>query len=84
MLIAEIRDGNGKVLGTLVLDAKDFKTGSKGYFGQGKIPGPVEEERLQLQVQAVIIGSKEAAKAVSEKTAAKAPAATVATAAKGE
>lgn len=62
MLIAEIRDASGKVLGTVMLSPKDFKTGSKGYFGQGKMPGMAEEERLQVQVQAVIIGSKEAAK----------------------
>jgi hypothetical protein len=69
MLVAEIRDGSGKVLGTLVLDSKDFKTGSKGYFGQGKIPGPVDEERLQVQVQAVIIGSKAVAKSAPAKAA---------------
>ena len=82
MLIAEIRDANGKVLGTLVLAPKDFKTGSKGYFGQGKMPGVAEEERLQVQVQAVIIGSKEAAKSTPEKTAAEAPAASEAADAK--
>jgi hypothetical protein len=84
MLIAEIRDGNGKVLGMLVLEPKDFKTGSKGYFGQGKIPGPVEEERLQLQVQAVIIGSKAAAKGAPEKAAVKKPAASESASAKAE
>lgn len=67
MLIAEIRDANGKVLGTVVLSPKGFKTGSKGYFGQGKMPGVADEERLQVQVQAVIIGSKEAAKSTSTK-----------------
>jgi hypothetical protein len=74
MLMAEIRDANGKVLGMLVLEPKDFKTGSKGYFGQGKIPGPFEAERLQVQVQAVIIGSKAAAKATPAKAAASTPA----------
>ena len=84
MLIAEIRDANGKVLGTVVLSPKDFKTGSKGYFGLAKIPGPAEEERLQVQVQAVIIGSKVAAKSTPAKTTAGAPAASEAAAAKGE
>jgi hypothetical protein len=62
MLIAEIRDAHGKVLGTVMLSPKDFKTGSKGYFGLAKMPGIGEEERLQVQVQAVIIGSKATAK----------------------
>jgi hypothetical protein len=74
MLIAEIRDANGKVLGTLVLSPKDFKTGSKGYFGLTKIPGVGEEERLQVQVQAVIIGSKAAAKSAPASAQAKAAA----------
>lgn len=61
MLIAEIRDTKGNVLGTVPLAPKEFKTGSKGYWGQAKVPGLKETERLQVQVQAVIIGSKEAA-----------------------
>ena len=61
MLIAEVRDGQGNVLGTVTLSPKQFKTGSKGYWGMGKLPGLKEDERLQVQVQAVIIGSKEAA-----------------------
>ena len=61
MLIAEIRDTQGNVLGTVPLSTKDFKTGSKGYWGQAKLAGPTEGQRLQVQVQAVIIGSKEAA-----------------------
>lgn len=59
MLIAEIRDTQGNVLGTVPLAPKDFKTGSKGYWGQAKVPGLKEGQRLQVQVQAVIIGSKE-------------------------
>ncbi len=59
MLIAEIRDTQGNVLGTVPLAAKDFKTGSKGYWGQAKLDGLKEGQRLQVQVQAVIIGSKE-------------------------
>ena len=60
MLIAEIRDTQGNMLGTVPLAPKDFKTGSKGYWGQAKLPGVKEGQRLQVQVQAVIIGSKEA------------------------
>lgn len=57
MLMALIKDEDGKTLGMIPLQPKDFKTGSKGYFGQGKTQ--VGDERLQIQVQAVLIGSKE-------------------------
>ena len=63
MLIAEIKDEQGNVLGTIAVQPKAFKTGSRGYFGMGKIPGLKADERLQVQVQAVIIGSKAAAAA---------------------
>jgi hypothetical protein len=67
MLFAEIRDDKGTILGMIQLDPKDFKTGSKGYWGQGKLAGAKEGERLQVQVQAVVIGSKEAAAAEKPK-----------------
>jgi hypothetical protein len=60
MLVAEIKDDKGNLLGTLAVMPKDFKTGSRGYFAMGKMPGLKEGERLQVQVQAVIIGSKPA------------------------
>jgi hypothetical protein len=84
MLIAEIRDAKGQVLGTVMLTPKGFKTGSKGYFGLAKMPGLAEEQRLQVQVQAVIIGSKDAAKSTPMKTAAKAPDASEAAETKAE
>jgi len=38
------------------LDAKTFGTGSKGFFGQGKIDAA--GKRYQAQVSAVLVGSK--------------------------
>ena len=55
MLSVEIKE-NEKVVGTLTAPEKLFKTGSKGYFGMGKIQ--IGEKRYQVQVQAVEIGSK--------------------------
>ncbi len=40
----------------LVLNPKEFSTGSKGYFAQGKFE--VKGKRYQVQIQAVEIGSK--------------------------
>jgi hypothetical protein len=55
MLIIEIKE-NEKVVGTVVALEKQFKTGSRGYFGMDKIL--IGEKRYQLQVQLAEIGSK--------------------------
>lgn len=55
MLIIEIKDGNTKI-GELAAPEKVFKTGSKGFFGMGKLQ--IGEKRYQVQVQLVEIGSK--------------------------
>ena len=47
-------------LGVMVLKAKTFASGSRGFHGQGKLE--VNGERLQAQCQAVVIGSKDEAK----------------------
>ena len=55
MLIVEIKE-NGKIVGELSAPEKLFKTGSRGFFGMGKIQ--IGEKRYQVQVQMVEIGSK--------------------------
>ncbi len=55
MLSVEIKE-NDKVVGSLSAPEKAFKTGSRGYFGMGKIQ--IGEKRYQVQVQIVEIGSK--------------------------
>ena len=51
---------DGKEVGTLLLNAKDFKTGSTGFYGQGKVTiGDDAAKGYQAQVQLVKIGSKE-------------------------
>jgi hypothetical protein len=39
-----------------ILDKKDFKTGSKGFFGMGKMVAG--GKKYQVQIQCVEIGSK--------------------------
>jgi len=56
MLMALIKDEDGKTLGMIPLAAKTFTSGSRGYFGQAKLD--VNGERHQAQVQLVQIGSK--------------------------
>ena len=55
MLSVEIKE-NEKVVGMLTAAEKIFKTGSRGFFGMGKIQ--IGEKRYQVQVQLVEIGSK--------------------------
>ena len=55
MLSVEIKE-NEKVVGVLSAAEKLFKTGSRGFFGMGKIQ--IGEKRYQVQVQLVEIGSK--------------------------
>lgn len=55
MLSVEIKE-NDKVVGELSAAEKLFKTGSRGFFGMGKIQ--IGEKRYQVQVQLVEIGSK--------------------------
>ncbi len=50
---------DGKVVGMLTANEKNFKTGSRGFHGQGKIE--IDGKRYQSQIQLVEIGSKKPA-----------------------
>lgn len=58
MITAELKTGDGQVLAVMSLPAKEFKTGSRGYYANGKIE--IEGKRYQAQIQLVEIGSKKA------------------------
>jgi hypothetical protein len=55
MITVEIKKDD-KSIGIMTAAEKVFKTGSRGFFGMGKIQ--IEEKRYQVQVQLVEIGSK--------------------------
>jgi hypothetical protein len=55
-LTAELKLDNGQSVTVLTLPPKDFKTGSKGFYGNAKIE--INGKRYQVQVQIVEIGSK--------------------------
>jgi len=55
MLSVEIKEDE-KSVGILSAAEKTFSTGSRGFFGTGKIQ--IGEKRYQVQVQLVEIGSK--------------------------
>jgi len=50
---------DGEVCGVLLLSEKKFKTGSDGYFGNGQ--GYINGHKVQLQAQAVVVGSRKKA-----------------------
>ena len=55
-IVAELKDENGKSLAVFAAAAKTFKTGSRGYYANGK--AEIEGKRYQVQIQLVEIGSK--------------------------
>lgn len=59
IVIAEIKTSDGKSLAEVALPPKEFKTGSRGFYTNGKVE--IEGKRYQYQFQLVEIGSKKAA-----------------------
>lgn len=59
MMLCEIKDDNGNILAAFTLSSKNFKTGSVGFYQNGKIE--IDEKRYQFQVQLVEIGSRKRA-----------------------
>jgi hypothetical protein len=55
MITVEIKQDD-KPVGILTAAEKVFKTGSRGFYGMGKIQ--IGEKRYQVQVQLVEIGSR--------------------------
>jgi hypothetical protein len=44
-------------IGTIVAEPKQFKTGSRGFYGQGKVQA-TDGRRFQVSINIVEIGSK--------------------------
>ncbi len=65
VIIAELKTDEGKILGVMTLPPKDFKTGSKCFFANGKLE--IEGKRYQAQIQLVEIGSKKTAESEEAK-----------------
>jgi hypothetical protein len=55
-LIAEVKTADGETIVTFSLPPKQFKTGSRGFYANGK--AEIEGKRYQIQIQIVEIGSK--------------------------
>lgn len=58
-LFVRLSDSAGHVFGDILAQRKDFKTGSRGFYGSAKMV--IDGKNYQVQFQAVEIGSKNAA-----------------------
>ncbi|MDR0473151.1 MAG: hypothetical protein LBH43_05730 [Treponema sp.] len=53
-----IKDSEGKEWSTIIANAKDFSTGSVGYYAAEKASNPESGERYQCSMSFTLIGSK--------------------------
>ncbi len=58
-LIIEFKTTSGEVWGTIKADGKEFKTGSTGFYANGKIKNPKNGSAYQVGTNIILIGSKE-------------------------
>jgi hypothetical protein len=55
-IIAELKTEKGEPIATFTVAAKEFKTGSRGFYSSAK--AEINGKRYQVQIQLVEIGSK--------------------------
>lgn len=58
-LLIEFKTPSGEVWGSLRADAREFKTGSVGFYANGKIKNPKNGAGYQVGTNIILIGSKE-------------------------
>jgi hypothetical protein len=58
-IVAELKTDSGQLVTVLTVPPKEFKTGSRGFFGNSKVE--LDGKRYQVQIQMVEIGSKKEA-----------------------
>ena len=57
-LILEFRTPEGEVWGTITVEAKEFKTGSVGFYANGKVKNPKNGLPYQVGSNIILVGSK--------------------------
>ncbi|MBK7749145.1 MAG: hypothetical protein IPP57_16025 [Candidatus Obscuribacter sp.] len=58
-LIIEFKTPSGEVWATLTAEGRDFKTGSTGFYANGKIKNPKNGLPYQVGCNIILVGSKE-------------------------
>jgi hypothetical protein len=59
LIMTELKNEKGESLALIPAPAKEFKTGSRGFYGNAKVE--IDGKRYQVQIQIVEIGSKKSA-----------------------
>lgn len=57
-LTLELRTPDGHVWGTLTAASKEFKTGSVGFYANGKVTNPKSGRVYQVGANIILVGSK--------------------------
>ena len=57
-LSLELRTPDGQVWGTLSAASKEFKTGSVGFYANGKVTNPKSGRVYQVGANIILVGSK--------------------------
>jgi hypothetical protein len=57
-LTLELRTPDGQVWGTLAAAGKEFKTGSVGFYANGKVTNPKSGRVYQVGANIILVGSK--------------------------
>ncbi|MBX9771029.1 MAG: hypothetical protein K2X29_06640 [Candidatus Obscuribacterales bacterium] len=57
-IILELKTSTGEVWGQITAPAKEFSTGSLGYYANGKVIDPKTGSRYQVGCNIILIGSK--------------------------
>ncbi len=55
-ILADLKLDDGQAIAVITVPPKDFKTGSRGFYGSTK--AEINGKRYQIQIQVVEIGSK--------------------------
>lgn len=63
-VIVDLKTDQGQIISTLPVQAKEFKTGSRGFYANQKIE--IDGKRYQVQIQLVEIGSKQVSETRNE------------------
>ncbi|MBN8661040.1 MAG: hypothetical protein LCH63_03685 [Candidatus Melainabacteria bacterium] len=58
-LILEFKTPQGEVWATMTAEAKEFKTGSVGFYANGKLKNPKNGLPYQVGCNIILVGSKE-------------------------
>jgi len=58
-IVADLKTDSGQPVTILTVPPKEFKTGSRGFYANGKVE--INGKRYQVQIQLVEIGSKKEA-----------------------